>query len=148
MVRLMTCGGKTMKSSACSEDSACNVLVMEDDYIVALDLCAHVESLGVTVIGPAGKIKDGLELAQTATPMHGALLDVNISGQTVFPVADALIARNIPITFVTAYDTCSLPPEYRHIRQIDKPMDPAEVARALEDMCQDRFRNLAVQAKD
>ncbi|MDO9639919.1 MAG: response regulator [Pseudotabrizicola sp.] len=125
-----------------TDDDGCKILVMEDDYIVALDLCAHVKSLGITVIGPAGKVRDGLELARSAQTMHGALLDVNISGQTVFPVADVLIERNIPITFVTAYDMATLPPQYRKFRQIDKPMDPAEVSQALEEMCQDRFRNL------
>lgn len=126
---------KATVSATGSEDTACNILVIEDDYIVALDLCAHLESLGVTVIGPSGKVSSGLELARKAPLVHGALLDVNISGETVFPVADALIERNVPITFVTAYDMSMLPAEYRHFRRIDKPMDPAEVSRTVALMC-------------
>lgn len=121
----------------------CNILVMEDDYIVALDLCACVESLGVTVIGPAGKLADGLHLAQTAPSIHGALLDVNISGQTVFPVVDALLARAIPVTFVTAYESATLPQRYRDIDRIDKPMDPRELSLALERMCPGRLATVA-----
>lgn len=124
-----------MENALTLRDNSCNILVIEDDYIVALDLCAHLESLGVTVIGPSGKVSAGLELAQNAVSVQGALLDVNISGQTVFPVADALIQRNIPITFVTAYDMSMLPAAYRHFPRIDKPMDPAEVSRAIETMC-------------
>ena len=124
-----------MEGSANTGDNGCNILVMEDDYIVALDLCAHLESLGITVIGPAGKIKAGLDLAQNTQAVHGALLDVNLAGQTVFEVADVLIERSIPIPFITAYDTSMLPAKYRHIPRIDKPMDPAEVARAVANMC-------------
>lgn len=134
-----------MKDIANSETDGCNILVIEDDYIVALDLCAHLESLGFHVIGPAGKMETGLTLARTAALIDGALLDVNISGQMVFPVADALIERNIPITFLTAYDPSMLPKEYRHIPRVAKPMDTAELSRAIRQMCGDKIPSMSAQ---
>ena len=126
----------------------CTILVMEDDYIVALDLCAHLESLGVTVIGPAAKVDDGVKLARHTSRVHGALLDVNLSGQVVYPVVDILSERNIPITFVTAYDSSMLPTRYRHFRRIEKPMDPAAVSAALSQMCPDGFSSLSTLVTD
>ncbi|NEX46463.1 response regulator [Pseudotabrizicola algicola] len=129
-----------MERATTQRDGTCNILVMEDDYIVALDLCTYLESIGVTVIGPAGMIKAGLEIARSAEAIDGALLDVNIAGQTVFAVADALIERKVPITFVTAYDSSMLPAPYRHFARIEKPIESAQVAEAVERMCKQAMK--------
>lgn len=126
----------------------CNILVIEDDYIVALDLCTQVESLGITVIGPAGKLDEGLDLARTVEPLHGAILDVNISNETVFPIADELIERNVPIVFATAYDMTMLPARFRHFPRVDKPMDPGQILRAVRQMCESRSAHPGAQSKD
>jgi CheY-like chemotaxis protein len=108
------------------------VLVVEDDYMIATDLALELEESGAEIVGPAATVADALSLVE----IHGdqldcASLDVNLKGERVFPVADALVARNVPIVFSSGYDTSVLPEPYKAMPHCGKPVDTAALMRLL-----------------
>src|SRR3954470_681835 len=86
------------------------LLIVEDDYLIAADLASSLEELGAEVIGPAGTVEDALELVQrSGETLDGAVLDINLREQRVYPVATALARHGVPFVFVTGYDTVAIP---------------------------------------
>ena len=63
--------------------------------------------------------------------MDGAILDVNLNDEKVFPVADALTAIGVPFVFTTGYSASDLPAAWRHVPRLEKPVDAASAALAL-----------------
>ncbi|MPY71404.1 MAG: response regulator [Alphaproteobacteria bacterium] len=78
------------------------ILLVEDEFIVAAMAEDMLTDLGATVVGPAGTVACGLSLAETEL-LDAALLDVNMDGERIDPVAEALMARRVPIVFATGY---------------------------------------------
>src|SRR4051794_18185888 len=86
------------------------LLVVEDDYLIASDLAASLESLGYEVIGPAGSVAEALKLLEVeGSRLDGAVLDINLGNERVYPVADFLKARGTPFVFTTGYDAAVVP---------------------------------------
>lgn len=79
------------------------VLIVEDEYLIAMDLQLMVERLGWRVIGPVASVRGALRLIEDELPSV-ALLDVNLGTELVTPVAEALKARNVPFAVASAYD--------------------------------------------
>jgi len=79
------------------------VLVVEDELLVALELEAMLARLGCQVVGPARTLTEAVRLAAIEPDLAAAVLDVNLDGERVFPVADMLAARGVPILFATGY---------------------------------------------
>ena len=80
----------------------CRILVVEDEAIIAMLVEEMVLDFGSEVVGPAAKMDEALRLASHA-PLDAAILDVNVGGVVVVPVADVLQQRGIPIIFATGY---------------------------------------------
>lgn len=117
------------------------ILVVEDAFLVAIDICAQLEDCGCRVIGPAGRLGKALDLARKE-PLDGALLDLNLAGDLSFPVAAALDARNIPYVFLTGYDSVNMfPREYRDVPRLAKPFSHLDVAEALAGEIRRRARS-------
>src|SRR3954465_8220409 len=73
------------------------LLVVEDEYMVADDLAGGLGEEGAEVVGPAGTVEDALELVQlNRGRLDGAVLDVNLRDERVYPVADVLASRGVP----------------------------------------------------
>lgn len=107
------------------------VLVVEDDYTVADVLCQHLEDAGADVLGPVPDVAGALELLAAEGAPDGAVLDVNLGGEMVWPVADALRARGVPFLFATGYDASAIPARYAGVRRCEKPVEPSQIARTL-----------------
>ena len=107
------------------------VLVVEDESLVAMLLETILEDMGCTPVGPAANIDEGLALATDGERLDAALLDVNVAGRQVFPVAEALKARGVPFVFSTGYGEGGLPEEWRGQATIQKPFTEAAVRDAL-----------------
>jgi CheY-like chemotaxis protein len=110
--------------------SAKRVLVVEDEYLVAMDMSAFLEAAGAHVIGPASNVNAALEVLEH-TELDAAILDVNLRGEMAYPVADALAARGIPFVFTTGYDTCTVPVRFAGVKRCEKPTTPEAISRAL-----------------
>lgn len=108
-----------------------NILIVEDESLVAMLLETILEDMGCATVGPISNIDDALKLLADNVPLDGALLDVNVAGREVFPVAAALQARNIPFVFSTGYGEGGLPDEWRGLPVIQKPFTEAAVHDAL-----------------
>ena len=107
------------------------VLIVEDESLVAMLLETILEDMGCTPVGPASNIDDGLAMVADSEHLDAALLDVNVAGRQVFPVAEALKARGVPFVFSTGYGEGGLPDEWRGQSTIQKPFTEAAVRDAL-----------------
>ena len=86
------------------------ILVVEDAPMIALDLEEMLRGLGWEVVGPTGSMATALELAADET-LDAAIVDINIRGGKVYPVARALAARGVPFLLASGYGVQSLPPD-------------------------------------
>ena len=105
-----------------------HILLVEDEYLIAWALQDELQGSGAHVIGPAASVEDALALL-ASEPVDGAILDVSLDREKVFPVAEALSERGIPFVFATGYS--DLPPEWQHVPRFEKPVEVARVALAL-----------------
>ena len=110
------------------------LLVVEDEYLIAADLTASLESLGVEVIGPAASVEEALSLVDNNSDrLDGALLDINLRNERVYPVADVLTARGVPFVFTTGYDPVAMPAAYACAPRCEKPVDKTQLVRWLSN---------------
>lgn len=105
-----------------------HILLVEDEYLIAWALQDDLKNCGAHVVGPAGSVDDALELLLQER-IDGAILDVSLGHEKVYPVASALTARNIPFVFATGYS--DLPSAWQHIPRFEKPVNAAATASAL-----------------
>jgi CheY-like chemotaxis protein len=107
------------------------LLVVEDEYFVADDIARSLQHLGAEVLGPVPSHVEALDLVSSGERIDLAVLDINLRGEMIFPVAEALQARGIPFLFATGYDCTSVPQQYVAVPCWHKPFDPDELAQAL-----------------
>ena len=110
------------------------ILLVEDEAIVAAMLEDMLAEFGCILAGAAATVSEALVAVQAATDIDAAILDVNLGGEKVFPVADILVSRGVPIVFSTAYDPAGLPERYPQARIIQKPYSPEALAELLIDI--------------
>lgn len=109
------------------------VLVVEDEYFVADDIARALGRLGVDVVGPVADPSAAMKLVEDEE-IDGAVLDINLKGEMVYAVADALRARGVPFGFATGYDRTVLPRDYRDVPRWEKPFDTEKLAAAIASM--------------
>jgi CheY-like chemotaxis protein len=107
------------------------VLIVEDESLVAMLLETILEDMDCVPVGPAATVDEGLRIAQDDERIDAALLDVNVAGKQVFPVAQALKDRGVPFVFSTGYGEGGLPDEWRGQPTLQKPFTEAAVRDAL-----------------
>lgn len=107
------------------------VLVVEDESLVAMLLETILEDMGCTPIGPVSSVDEALSTIAGEAHIDAALLDVNVAGVQVFPVAQALKDRGVPFVFSTGYGEGGLPEEWRGQQTIQKPFTESTVRDAL-----------------
>ncbi len=105
------------------------LLVVEDEMLLAMLLQDILEELGCIVV-KAGRLAKAVEMAET-NAFDGAILDVNLAGEEVYPVAKILKRRSIPFIFATGYQREIVPAEYRDLPVLAKPYLPENVEKAL-----------------
>ena len=109
------------------------VLVVEDEMLVSMLVEDMLADLGCTVIGPAAELEEAMSLAQSAD-IDLALLDVNLGGRPIFPVADALKARGVPFAFASGYGEAGLSEDHRGAAVLQKPFREADLAKSLRGL--------------
>ena len=98
--------------------------------LVAMVVETMLSDIGCHVIGPFGRLAGALDAAEREQ-IDAALLDVNLHGEAVFPVADALAKRGIPFVFMTGYGPEGLPKRFSDRPVLTKPYRSAAVLAAL-----------------
>ena len=108
------------------------VLLVEDEMCLAMMLQDLLEDAGYRVL-KAARVAGALALAE-AESIDAAILDVNLAGKEVFPVADELRRRGVPFMFASGYGARALPGEFRGCPVLQKPYDPAALEAMLENV--------------
>jgi len=109
------------------------VLVVEDDYFIAMELCRNLEEAGAEVVGPIGRVGEALARIARTDRLDGALLDLNLHGSMSFPIADKLRERDVPFVFATGYDDSVIPENYREVPRCRKPVELLSIPTILFD---------------
>jgi CheY-like chemotaxis protein len=108
------------------------ILIVEDEYLVAMDLALGLSDLGADIVGPAASVEEALELVgSVGGELDGAVLDVNLRNERVYPVADALAALGVRFIFASGYDAGLMPPAYADVPRCRKPIDKSMIAQLL-----------------
>jgi DNA-binding response OmpR family regulator len=111
------------------------ILLVEDEYFVAVELKTILGELGARVVGPVSRLQPARELAR-AERLDGAVLDVKLDGETTFPLAQELLERGVPVLFTTGFDPSVLPERFRSAPCLAKPVNGP----ALQRMAVKHFR--------
>ena len=106
------------------------LLIVEDEYLIRLLLEDMLVELGCSIAAVASNLDEAKQAAQTAE-IDLAILDVNIDGQQVFPVADILRGRKLPFIFITGYGARGLPENYRDTPTLQKPFQMEDLKTTL-----------------
>ena len=107
------------------------ILVVEDEVMIRMLLEDMLGELGYIVAAQAARIDEALEATKNAD-FDLAILDGNLNGEPVSPVADALVARGMPFVFATGYDDRGLPKPYRDRPTLKKPFQMEALKRMLQ----------------
>ncbi|MDX7950234.1 response regulator [Lichenihabitans sp. Uapishka_5] len=116
------------------------ILVAEDEYMIAQEIVDALSDVGATILGPVSRLKDAIRLLTMENRIDGALLDVNLSNEAIWPVVDALQARAVPLVLATGYDTSAIPAAYAGLPRCEKPATGQDLARTLAKVITDVTR--------
>ncbi len=117
------------------------VLVVEDEYMIAVEIVEALLNAGAETLGPVASVSDAERLVVTEDRIDGALLDVNLGNEAVWPVVDMLLARKVPLVIATGYDANAIPLAYAHLPRCEKPISGQDLASALAQVLVPRFPN-------
>jgi CheY-like chemotaxis protein len=107
------------------------ILVVEDEVMIRMLIEDMLGELGYTVAAAAGRLDEAMQVAEVAD-FDLAILDVNLSGQAISPLADALAARGTPFVFVTGYGEGGIPVGYRDRPALKKPFQLESLKNTLQ----------------
>lgn len=109
------------------------ILIVEDEFLVALDIERMVDEGGGSVVGPVATLDEALAKARDE-PLDGAILDVNIGGRKVTPVVQVLRERGVPFILSTGYGPQAIDPEIADAPSLSKPFDERQVVALMQQV--------------
>jgi DNA-binding response OmpR family regulator len=110
------------------------VLVVEDNYSLALLVQRTLEDAGATVVGPFPTLRRALDAVDAQKP-DCAVLDVNLDIESVYPLADRLREGSVPFVLASGYDEEQLPERFADCPRLAKPYDIDKLASAVRRLC-------------
>jgi DNA-binding response OmpR family regulator len=112
--------------------NGCSIMVVEDEFLIADDISTILREAGADVIGPAASLPEGMRLAGDTQMIDAAVLNIDLNGVTVFPLADELLGRGVRIMFLTGYGESTIPEQYAAIPCCAKPAPPGSLIEELK----------------
>jgi DNA-binding response OmpR family regulator len=109
------------------------VLLVEDDYYIADDLCRALEGCGAEVVGPVPSLDKALPLAE-GERLTCAVLDINLRGESGLRVAETLQRRQVPFIYSTGYSRTSVPEPLKGSAHLEKPFRIEELLHAVSQV--------------
>jgi len=109
------------------------VLLVEDEYYLADDLCRALEGCGAEVVGPVPSLEKALPLAENES-LTCAVLDINLRGENGLRIAETLQRRNVPFIYSTGYSRASIPETLKGAAHLEKPFRAQELLRAISQV--------------
>ena len=107
------------------------ILVAEDEYMIAEEIENGLGKAGAEVVGPVSRVGEALAIVQSGERLDGAVLDVNLANEMIWPVVKLLAARGVPVVLATGYDAGAIPAEHIGLPYCQKPLDARVVVQAL-----------------
>lgn len=111
------------------------VLLIEDEMMVAMLIEEALQELGCKVVGPISRLENAA-LTLDAERFDCALLDINLRGEVVYPVAEQLTRLGVPFGFVTGYGTADLDASFANRPVLHKPFAVDELVAVLARLTQ------------
>ena len=106
------------------------VLIVEDEFLLAMSLEDDLVAAGCAPVGPFSSLASAIEAARREQ-FDLAILDVNLNGEPIYPLADELLSRRKPFVLVTGYGAANLPERFRDLPRLPKPYDLANLIREI-----------------
>jgi len=119
------------------------VLVVEDELLVALMVEDALTDQDCVVVGPCSRVREALQAVETAN-LDAAVLDINIAGEQVFPVADALDRRGVPFLLVSGYGQAAVPENRPFWKVCAKPFRTEDMVSMLAKQIEGRIERTTV----
>ena len=110
------------------------ILIVEDDWVVAEETARTLSRLGAVVVGPAATLAEAMALVSSSKTLHGAILDINLRGERVYPLVDVLKGKGVFQVFLTGYDGEAIPVPYRTVPRLQKPVAPSRLVTLLDGL--------------
>ncbi|WP_245420589.1 MULTISPECIES: response regulator [unclassified Mesorhizobium] len=101
---------------------------MEDEWLLASDLAQFFTDMGAVILGPVATVEQAARHTEAA---EAAILDIDLQGRRVFPIADELMRRNVPFVFFSGYEDIAVPEHLRFASSLSKSSSGVTVADAL-----------------
>jgi CheY-like chemotaxis protein len=108
------------------------VMVVEDELLVSMLIEDVLTDEGCQIVGPFSNVPDGLQAARLEA-IDLAVLDVNLRGEKVFPIAEVLTERGIPFLLLSGYGADAVPADRPNWRVCSKPFSPASLTKMLSE---------------
>lgn len=113
-----------------------NILIVEDEALIAMEMAEAIEAAGGTILGPVPSVEAAMDLVHGDHRIDGAILDVRLTDGISFEVAQALKKVDVPLIFVTGYDDWFMPSDLDDVPVERKPSDPENIVRILFETTQ------------
>ena len=97
-------------------------MIVEDEALVAMAIRDSLDELGFVTIGPYSRISEAM-VALRNNHIDAAVLDVNLGGELIYPLADVLTADHVPFIFITGYGSEEIESRYSHVPVLQKPIE-------------------------
>lgn len=107
------------------------VLVVEDQYYLATDICEWLTEAGAEVLGPVRKVEQARDLLKREA-IDLAVVDINLGTGPTYELAEELTARAVPFLFATGYDQSAIPSEFQGAPRIEKPFNERDLITAVK----------------
>lgn len=111
-----------------AELAGLRILIVEDIGLVAQALRWMLDTMNCHIVGVASRLGEAKQLAQSTERLDGALLDLNLSGQNSYPVAEILHERGIPFIIMSGYDTSNTRADFASDAHLQKPFSHDDLA--------------------
>jgi two-component system, response regulator PdtaR len=111
--------------------SGLKLLVVEDEALIAMEVEEMIAALGAEVVGSFSRVTDALQALERET-VAGAILDIQLDGETTLGLVEVLLERGCPILFVTGGGPESIPETYRQLPRLSKPFNQVDLERTAK----------------
>lgn len=111
------------------------ILVVEDEPIIAIEIENTLNAMGCEIVGPVARLSQAIALASDRD-LDCAVLDVNVRGGSITPVAELLLARGVPLLLTTGYSEFALPECLVHVPRLTKPYSNDGLVNEVRRLCE------------
>lgn len=110
------------------------ILLVEDNYSIATIIAKLLARHGASMIGPCNTVESALAVVASPARIDGALLDIQVQEKQVYPVAEALREKDVPMVFVTGYSEACIDPAFSWVPCVTKPWSAEHLVKLLGEV--------------